>query len=65
MYSFADNPVEAANSGVSSGAFRFQGNEQLQITFPTALPEAVNIDVYAYVESVVEISPTYVKKINL
>jgi len=65
MYSFADNPVEAANSGVSSGAFRFQGNEQLQITFPSVLSEAVNIDVYAYVESVVEISPTYVKKINL
>jgi hypothetical protein len=65
VYSFADNPVDAANSGVSSGAFRFQGSEQLQLTFAQALPEGVNIDIYAYVESVVEISPTYVKKINL
>ena len=65
VYSFADNPVDAANSGVSSGAFRFQGSEQLQIQFDQALPEGVNIDIYAYVESVVEISPTYVKKINL
>ena len=65
LYSFADNPVDAANSGTSSGAFRFQGSEQLQLQFQSALPEGVNIDIYAFVESVVEVSPTYVKKINL
>jgi len=65
IYAFADNPVDAANSGTSSGAFRFQGSEQLQLQFQSALPEGVNIDIYAFVESVVEVSPTYVKKINL
>jgi hypothetical protein len=33
MYSFCENPVDAANSGVSSGGHRFYGSEQLQIKF--------------------------------
>jgi hypothetical protein len=65
LYSFCDDAVGAANSGISSGAFRFQGSEQLQIQFKEALPEGVNIDIYAFVESVLEVSPTYCKKINL
>jgi hypothetical protein len=65
LYSFAEDPISGANSGVSSGSFRFQGSEQLQMQFQTALPEGVNIDIYAFVESVIEVSPTYVKKINL
>jgi len=50
LYSFADDAVGAANSGISSGAFRFQGSEQLQLQFQSALPEGVNIDIYAFVE---------------
>jgi hypothetical protein len=65
IYSFADDAVGCANSGISSGAFRFQGSEQLQIQFDQPITEGVSIDIYAYVESVIEISPTYVKKINL
>jgi len=65
MYAFCDNPVEAANSGVSSGGFRFYGSEQLQIKFDTATSSALNVDIYAFVESAIEVSPTYVKKLTL
>jgi hypothetical protein len=65
MYSFCDNPVEAANSGVSSGGFRFYGSEQLQIKFDTATTSALNVDIYAFVESCIETSPVYVKKLTL
>ena len=65
MYSFCENPVEAVNSGVSSGAFRFFGSEQLQIQFPSATTVAQNMDVYAFVESALEVSPTYIKKLSL
>jgi hypothetical protein len=65
MYSFCDNPVEAANSGVSSGGFRFYGSEQLQIKFDSATSSALNVDIYAFVESCIEVSPTYVKKLTL
>jgi hypothetical protein len=65
IYAFSDDPVGAANSGISSGSFRFQGSEQLILNFDQILTEGVSVDVYAYVESVIEISPTYVKKINL
>ncbi len=65
MYSFCDNPVEAATSGVSSGGFRFYGSEQLQIKFDTATTSALNVDIYAFVESAIEVSPTYIKKLTL
>jgi hypothetical protein len=65
MYSFCDNPVEAATSGVSSGGHRFYGSEQLQIKFDSATTSALNVDVYAFVESAVEVSSTYVKKLTL
>ena len=65
MYSFCENPVEAVNSSVSSGAFRFFGSEQLQIQFSSATTVAQNMDVYAFVESALEVSPTYVKKLSL
>jgi hypothetical protein len=43
MYSFCNNPIEAATSGVSSGGHRFYGSEQLQIKFDTATTSALNI----------------------
>ena len=65
MYSFCNNPVEAANSGVSSGGHRFYGSEQLQIKFDSATTSTLNLDVYAFVESCIEVSPTYIKKLTL
>jgi len=65
MYSFCDNPVDAANSGVSSGGHRFYGSEQLQIKFDSATSSALNVDIYAFVESAIEVSPVYIKKLTL
>jgi hypothetical protein len=65
MYSFCNNPVEAATSGVSSGGHRFYGSEQLQIKFDSATTSTLNVDVYAMVESCIEVSPTYIKKLTL
>ena len=64
MYSFADAPADAATSGQFTGAFRFTGTEQLQLLF-ASIPSNIVLDVYAFVESVVEVSPTYVKKLNI
>jgi hypothetical protein len=65
MYSFCDNPVEAANSGVSSGGHRFYGSEQLQIKFDSATTSTLNVDIYAFIESAIEVSPVYIKKITI
>jgi hypothetical protein len=65
MYSFCNNPIEAATSGVSSGGHRFYGSEQLQIKFDSATTSTLNVDVYAMVESCIEVSPTYIKKLTL
>ena len=64
MYSFADSPADAVTSGQFTGAFRFTGSEQLQLLFAST-PGNIVLDIYAFVESVVEVSPTYVKKLNL
>ncbi len=65
MYSFCENPVHAATSGVSSGGHRFYGSEQLQIKFDSATSSTLNLDIYAFVESCVEVSSTHVKKLTL
>ena len=65
MYSFCENPIDAANSGVSSGGHRFYGSEQLQIRFDSATSSTLNLDIYAFVESAIEVSPVYVKKLTV
>ncbi len=65
MYSFANDPSSAANYGVSSGSFRFQGSEQLQIQFASPITQGLTLDIYAFCEASLEITPTYVKKLTL
>ena len=65
MYSFCEDPVDAANSGVSIGGHRFYGSEQLQIKFDSATTSTLNVDIYAFVESAIEVSPVYIKKLTL
>ena len=64
MYSFGSDPIDSATTGASHNTHRFLGNEQLQITWDQFATEdiAYQIDVYAYVQSVIECTATYVKK---
>ena len=65
MYSFANDPSSASNYGISSGSFKFQGSEQLQIQFASPITVGLTLDIYAFCEASLEITPTYVKKLTL
>jgi hypothetical protein len=65
LYSFADDPVGATNSGKSAGSHRFKGSEQLQVQFSSPLATPYNLDIYAYVEGALETTPSYIKKVTL
>jgi hypothetical protein len=65
LYSFSSDPITSATTGAHYGSHYFQGNEQLKITFTSALTSPVQIDIYASVESILEISPSYCKKVTL
>jgi len=65
IYSFGASPVDTLYSGKVYNQYRFIGSEQLQITFPAVLSSAVQVDVYAFVNSAVEYASTYVKKITV
>lgn len=62
IYSFSADCSESANNAVSLGAYNFTSSEQLQITFSSALGSAVQVDVFAYVESIVAFTRGTVKK---
>lgn len=65
FYSFSADPHESSKSGNGYNHHAFKGNEQLQITFTSAPSSSVQIDLYAAVESVLESSQSYSKKISL
>ena len=58
MYSFCENPIDAANSGVSSGGHRFYGSEQLQIRFDSATSSTLNLDIYELVNCKLRFNPS-------
>jgi hypothetical protein len=62
LYSFCGDAVESEHNGISSGVHNFTGNEQLKITFASSLGANVQVDVYAYVESVLGVSRTGIHK---
>jgi hypothetical protein len=47
------------------GSRRFQGNEQLQLNFNSALAANQQLDMYAYIENVAEQGTFSVKKITM
>ena len=70
MYSFSSDPIDSVIHGTThNGTHRFLGNEQLQIQWDDTMynnsNETYQIDIYAYVQSVIECSATYVKKATL
>ena len=64
-WSFSSNLPEALQNGLLLGHRKFLGNEQLQITFAASLSAAVQVDVWAYCQSVIEQGANYVKVMAL
>lgn len=65
LYSFSSDLISAISSGQCLNSRRFTGAETLTLNFPTALAANVFVDVYAMVESILEISPSSVKKLTM
>lgn len=65
MWSFSADPVASISGGLALTSRRFTGGEQLVLTFPAALSSGVQLEVYAYVESIVDQSLSSIKKISL
>jgi hypothetical protein len=62
-FAFSGDIVSALSYGQCLTSRKFTGNETLTLVFPSALAAAVQVDVYASVESILEISPSSVRKI--
>ena len=65
IWSFSASCVETAESATDMNVHTFTGNEQLQITFTGSLAAGVTIDVYAHMNSVVEVSSHAVRKLSV
>ena len=64
-WSFSADPISALSQGQVLSARKFTGGEQLQVTFPSALANTVQLEVYAFMENILDQSLTSVKKISL
>ena len=64
LYSFSAAAHSSARDGLSLNYHPFQGNEQLQILFSSAIP-SVSVDIFAFTEAVLEIAHGGVKKVTL
>jgi hypothetical protein len=64
-WSFSSSPTEALDNGVLLGSRRFLGSEQLQIQFNSSLGANVQVDVFAYCETILEQGVNVVKVIAL
>ena len=62
-WAFSADIIDAVSNGKCLSSRKFTGQESLVLNFPSSLGAAVSVDVYACVESVLEISPTSVKKL--
>ena len=64
-WSFSSNLPEALANGLLLGHRKFLGNEQLQLTFTGSLAANVQVDVFAFCQSVIEQGAGYVKVMAL
>ena len=65
MWSHSADPVSAHTQGQALSSRRYTGQEQLVLTWASALSSQVQIDVYAMVENILEITPYSVNKRSL
>ena len=61
-WSFSADMISALSHGQALSSRQMTGQEQLVLTFPTALATAVQVDVFAYSEIMLEMSLTSVRK---
>ena len=64
MWSFSADPVNALTNGQCLSSRKMIGQEQLILNFTSALTTAVQIDVYAMTESLLEMTLSGVKKMS-
>ena len=64
-WSFSSNISEALENGLLLGHRKFLGNEQLQLTFTASLSTSIQVDVFAFCQSVFEQGGSYVKVMAL
>ena len=60
-WSFSHDPVNAITNGQALGSRKMIGAEQLQLYFPSALGSAVQVDVYAFCEGIIEQGVNFIK----
>lgn len=65
MFAFCADPIQTAITGGAVNTYRFSSNEQIQINFNSALGSNHQLEVYALVESVIEVGINSVKKLSL
>jgi hypothetical protein len=65
MWSFSADPVAALSNGQALSSRKLTGGEQLVLNFGTALTTQVQVEVYAFVESVIDQSLSSIRKISL
>jgi hypothetical protein len=64
-YSFSADPALAFENGAHYTTRKFNGSEQLQIQFGSALETNVQVDVFAYLECAIEQTATTIKKLSI
>jgi hypothetical protein len=65
IYSFGASPVDTITTGKLYNYYRFKGSEQLIINFTSSLTQPVTVDVYAYINSAVQLSASNTQKLDL
>ena len=66
MWSFSADPVGAIKEGLAFSSRRLTGQEQLQLTFPSAVAAGgVAVDIYALTESIIECGVMEVRKVSI
>ena len=53
VYSFSADPIRALATGAKLNSYKFQGQELLNVTFPSALASASTLEVFAFAEYIV------------
>lgn len=65
VWSFSSDLLGALYNGQALNSYTFQGNEQLQITFTGSLGAAVQVDVFAYTEQLLQQGAASVVKVSM
>ena len=65
IWSHSADFVDALQHGRSLGSRRYYGNEQLQLNFYSATTTTLQLEIYSYVENVLDQSTHSIKKISM